>query len=98
MSLTDATLLRNDAKYERDEKGKFVGASAEPEAPAKLPLATSAAPANPDMTNLLRHLGIPPPATETRAVASGAFTESTASPPQSISRARTRRRMSSLLS
>jgi hypothetical protein len=53
MSLTDATQLR-------DEKGKFVSVSAEPEAPTKLPLATSAAPANPDMTNLLRHLGSAP--------------------------------------
>jgi hypothetical protein len=27
MSLTDAPQLRNDAKYDRDEKGKFVSAS-----------------------------------------------------------------------
>ena len=60
MSLTDAAQLRNDAKYDRDEKGKFVSAAAEPEAATKLPLATSAAPVNPDMTNLLRHLGILP--------------------------------------
>jgi hypothetical protein len=52
MSAPDATQLRSETQYTRDEKGKFTGTQADAE------IALPGAHGNQDMTNILRHIGI----------------------------------------